>query len=67
MVKETTKLIRSISVNTDIYNLFRDICMTKGYVMSVQVEHMMSKFISENNIVSTSTEPTKGKNESENL
>ena len=67
MEKETPKLIRSISVNTNIYNLFRDICMTKGYVMSVQFEHMMSKFISENNIVSDSNEPIKGKNESENL
>jgi len=47
MEKEKTKQIRSISVDSDIYSVFRTICITKGLIMSVQFEHMMVKFIEE--------------------
>lgn len=48
MEKAKTKQIRSISVDSDIYSVFRTICITKGLIMSVQFEHMMVKFIVEN-------------------
>lgn len=45
MENEKSKQVRSISVNTDIYNKFRTICTVKGLIMSVQFEHMMQVFI----------------------
>ena len=45
MEKEKTKQIRSISVDSAIYNRFRTICNTEGLIMSVQFQRMMEKFI----------------------
>ena len=45
MEKEKTKQIRSISVDSEIYNRFRTICTADGLIMSVQFERMMEKFI----------------------
>ena len=68
MEKEKTKQIRSISVDSDIYSVFRAICITKGLIMSVQFEHMMVKFIVENqNGIDALYNPQKAKNESSTL
>ena len=48
MENEKIKQTRSISVDNEIYNRFRTICTEKGLIMSVQFEHMMEKFIREN-------------------
>jgi hypothetical protein len=49
METQKTKQIRSISVDSDIYSMFRTICIMKGLIMSVQFEHMMVQFIEEQN------------------
>ena len=68
MEKEKTKQIRSISVDSDVYSVFRTICITKGLIMSVQFEHMMVKFIVENqNGIDALYNPKKDKNESSAL
>jgi len=59
MENTKAKQIRSISVNVTIYERFRNICSEKGLIGSVQIEHMMAKFINENEDYSNVVENSK--------
>ena len=62
MEKEKTKQIRSISVDSETYYKFRTICTIQGYIMSVQFEKMMEKFIADYaGIMDASCPPEKDK------